>query len=406
MTDEIAPPTIVLVAHEVHDFGGMERVMAELIRRGQPDWRFTVVAQDLAPELRYLAEWERIRVPRRPFALRFLMFYIFAGLRLRHVRGQLRHTCGAIVPNRVDIATVHFCHAGFRRATGDLAPRGAPWLRRINTRMARRLAMLAERWSYRRSRVRRLGAVSGGVGQEVVAHYADVDIVITPNGVDLVRFAPNRRRRAAMRGRESVPAGQAVGLIVGGDWDRKGLVLAIEGLAVAVASGADALLWVVGPGDERRFAQVAAECGVGDRVRFFGSQLETEQFYAAADFFVLPTQYEAAPLVGYEAAAASLPAVVTRVSGLEDLVEDGVSGIFVERTPESIGAAISRLAGDARLRRRMGAAGRRRVEAFSWTRSYDAVRQLYGALLEPPAEAADSAPGAPNRVGAAAGAGQ
>ena len=94
-------------------------------------------------------------------------------------------------------------------------------------------------------------------------------------------------------------------LFVGGDWDRKGLGVAIEAVSL-VRQRTPIRLWVVGRGESGRFEQLAERLGVGDHVRFFGPRADTERFYQAADIFVLPTEYETFSLVAYEAAASSL----------------------------------------------------------------------------------------------------
>ena len=48
MNEGTSRPTVILVAHAIHDHGGMERAMAELIRRGRDRAHFVVVARDLA----------------------------------------------------------------------------------------------------------------------------------------------------------------------------------------------------------------------------------------------------------------------------------------------------------------------------------------------------------------------
>ena len=65
------------------------------------------------------------------------------------------------------------------------------------------------------------------------------------------------------------------------------------------------------------------------RLHFLGSVDQMPRLYAAADAFVLPTSYETFSLVTYEAAAAGLPLLVTRVSGVEDLLADGLNGWFI-----------------------------------------------------------------------------
>jgi glycosyltransferase involved in cell wall biosynthesis len=373
---------VALVAHGVHDGGGMERAFAELVRRARGEVEFVVVTAELGEDLRPLVDWQRIRVPRRPIPLKFVLFAVRAGLRLRRVEADLVHTLGAIVPNRTDLASVHFCHAGFRAATGSLGPESAPPLRRLNTALSRLLALAAERWCYRPPRLRLFGAVSTGVARELERHYPGIPAVLTPNGVDAERFAPNAAARSELREEEGVSANEVVVLFVGGNWPWKGLDVAIEAIAAA-RSAAPLRLWVVGRGNKGRFGVLARRAGVADRVRFFGVRDDTERFFQAADIFVLPTLYETFALVAHEAAAAGLPVVATRVNGIDELVGNE-AGIIVERTPESVGRALARLAADPELRSRLGAEGRRRALGFSWERSAASVLAAYGRLL--PAE--------------------
>lgn len=373
-------PRIALVAHDIHDHGGIERVFAELIRRGHEQVDFVVVAGRLAESLRGLVDWRQVSVPQRPFPVKFVSFFIRGSRAMRSLDVDLTQTMGAIVRNSVDVAAVHFCHAGFREASGGLAPPGTPIARRLNTSVARALALLAERWSYRPGRARTLATVSGGMARELEHHYPGVPVVVTPNGVDVERFSPDGEGRRALRIEQRVAAGDVVALFVGGDWDRKGVDVAIEGLVLGLRDVPALRLWIVGRGDERRFMTLAARHGVEERVSFFGPRADTERFYRAADIFVLPTQYESFSLVAYEAAACGLPVVATRVSGVEDLVGDDEAGIIVDRTPEAVGAALARLASDPETRARMGSEGRRRALGYTWERSISSILDLFGEL--------------------------
>ncbi len=108
-------PRVALVAHGINDSGGMEQACAELIRHGSDEFDFCVVSAELAPELRSVVQqWTRIGVPARPIPLKFCLFWLRAGKALRLVDADLIHTVGAIVPNRVDLTSIHFCHGGIR----------------------------------------------------------------------------------------------------------------------------------------------------------------------------------------------------------------------------------------------------------------------------------------------------
>jgi glycosyltransferase involved in cell wall biosynthesis len=380
-TDGGPRPKVALVAHEVHDHGGMEKALAELIRLGHGRVHFVVLSRQLAPELRSLVEWRPVPVPARPFPLKFGLFFLLAAAKLLSVRADLVHTMGAIVPNHADLTTVQFCHAAHRRLAARTEVRSSPW-RRLNTRVSRSLSLAAERWLYRPRRARALAAVSHGVASELRSHYPNVPVVLTPNGVDTRRFRPDPDARREQRLEQHVAPNEIVALFLGGDWARKGVAIAIQGIARAVSQRDIPLrLWVVGRGDVRHYRRLAEIERVSDRVTFFGPRLDTERFFQAADLFVFPTLYEAFPLAALEASACGLPLVVTSVNGIEDLFRTGSeSGIIVERTPESVARGLVRLADSPNLRIKFGDAARQRAQEFTWTRSVESVLETYRGL--------------------------
>ena len=374
-------PRITLVTHAVKDDGGMERVCAELLRHAHNDYDFTVVSAELAPALRPLVDrWIQIGVPPRPIPLKFVVFWWRAGRAVRRVKGDLIHTTGAIVPNHVDVVAVHFCHSGVIKDKHSAAGSGAPWIRRANRSLARLLALAAEGWCYRPGRVRALAAVSSGVRDELLRSYPGVDVRVTPNGVDLDRFRPDVSARADVRAKLGL-TDRPVAVFVGGDWDRKGLAVAIGALAQVRARGVDLQLWVVGAGDRARFSGLATELGLGSDVSFFGARNDIERFLAAADVFILPSLYEAFSLVTLEAAASELPVIMPRINGAAELVGDNEAGLLVERTVDSVATALGTLVGDADLRTRLGRQARCRATEYAWDRSVAAMTDVYASLL-------------------------
>ena len=360
------PLPITLVAHDVGGRGGMERVHAEIIVRMASHRRVTVISTSIDPSLRALATWKRIRVPRRPAPLRFVFFFFVGGWQLRRNGTGLVHTCGAIVPNRTDIASVHLCHAGFVTSTGHLAPAEAPVLRRLNTGLQRSLALAAELWCYRRGRAGMIHAVSKGVAAEIEQHFRTVRILTIPNAVDASVFRPDLSARASLRKRLGVSADVTVALFVGGAWDHKGLIIAIQSLAHARQTGADIRLWVVGKGDVKRFTKYAIDAGVSESVRFFGQLDDPLPYYQAADLFLLPSAYETFSLVAWEAAASGLPIVATAVHGIADLVGEGEAGIIITRDVREVARAAVKLALNPDLRQQLGHEARRRATELTW----------------------------------------
>lgn len=377
-------PRVALVVHDIdsENHGGLERIFSELVRRGSDRVDFTVVSNTLSPDLRHKVRWRRVPVIRRPFPLKFLMFWLLAPLRLRGRGHDLIHTVGAIVPSRIDVSSVQYCYAAYIQRIGSAAPRGSSRLRRLNVALGNLVSLVAELWGFRLGRVRLLAAASESTRRELQWHYPAVPAITTPNGVDFTSFKPDADVRSRIRAAESIGNDELVCLFVGGDWARKGVEEAVRGLADAQSRTDRPLwLWLIGRGDERRIAAVAAECGVAASVRFFGYRTDVEPFYQAADVFVLPTLYEAFPLVTLEAAACGLPIIATAVSGVTELVGDDEAGVVVDRSPASVGAAIARLATDEQTRARMAAAALSRVTAYSWDRSVASVIDAYDDLI-------------------------
>jgi len=377
-------PHVALVAHGIHDHGGMEIACAELIRHLHHRVRFTVVSAELAPDLLPLIDhWARIRVPMRPIPLKFAAFFARAGLAVRRLDVDLVHTVGAIIPNRVDIAAIHHCHLGARDARRNAGPTTTSPLHRANTAITRAVAIAAERHSYTPAKLHRFAAVSAGVADEVRRHFPDVQIDLVPNGVDHDRFHPDAAARGQLR-TELATGAAIVALFVGGDWPGKGVETAIGAVAAARAHGGDVVLWVVGVGDTRRATAAARALGIEQHVTFHGRRADTERFYAAADVFILPTAYETFSLVTLEAAASGLPVIVTAVHTWFGDDADGAGAIVVERNAPGFAAALTTLTADPRLRHELGERARRAAGAFTWARSAAANGRIYDELMADP----------------------
>ena len=377
------PGAVTLVALEVGTPGGMERQVGELcmglLERGH---RVTVVAARCGlpahPGLRVI----RVRVPRRPAALAYPAFIVAGSLALHRHRAGVVHATQAVVCNRVDVLTVHFCHHGFRAAFGtpQMARDSLPY--RVNAAAMAWMGRAAERICYRPGRARRLVVVSGGLALELERHFPgrrDLATVIA-NGVDRAGFAPDPAVGAEVRDHLGLAADDLVALFVGGDWDRKGLSFAIEGVAAA----GQWHLVVVGYGDEARYRALSSRCAAGTRVHFTGTSPDPARFYACADALLLPSAYEGFPLVGLEAAASGLPLLAGRVNGIEELVEEGRNGWFVERDAEAIAERLRMLGADRALRIGMGLAARDSSEPYTWDKVVDAYEGLYEALASDP----------------------
>lgn len=371
---------VTLVAHRVAKVGGMERAFAELaeglLSRG---YEVQVITRECDlprhPKLRTILVYS----PNRPFLLSYPLFLLRGSLATwRHRRG-LVHVLGAIVLNSSDVATVQFCHHGFSSEAARARSRRSSPLYMLNAWVAHLLSMGVERLVYQRARVRWLITASNGIARELETHFPHFRGRRTtiPNGVDREVFRPDLGARATVRSRLELSSSALVAVFVGGDWERKGLRFAVQ----ALADERDWHLVVVGSGSVERYAALARELEVDARVHFVGHQRDTASYFAAADAFLLPTAYEAFPLVMLEAAASGLPLLVTRVNGAEGFVEEGVTGFFIDRDGLQVAGELRRLAAmGAEERGTMGTAARAATERYTWTEIVESHVEIYERL--------------------------
>ena len=166
---------------------------------------------------------------------------------------------------------------------------------------------------------------------------------------------------------------------------QKGLDVLLSAVKLLADGGTDVQLVLVGDGPMRdRLTRRAERLGIKGRVVLEGAvgQDEMAAYYAGADVFCLPSFAEGVPVVLMEAMASGRAVVATRVAGVPELVEDGVSGLLVAPgNAEELAAALQRLASSPEERESMGLAGRRKVvEEFDAEKCAAQVAQLFRIL--------------------------
>src|SRR4051812_37147042 len=136
------------------------RLVSGLVARGHD---VTVIARRCQLPSGTRARWVRVRGPARPFSLAYPLFALIASVAVwRHRRGVV-HTTGAIVLNRVELATVHFCHVAYNHGSAPPRTDRRELLYLANARLVALMSEVAERLVYRPSRTRALVGVSSGV---------------------------------------------------------------------------------------------------------------------------------------------------------------------------------------------------------------------------------------------------
>lgn len=191
-------------------------------------------------------------------------------------------------------------------------------------------------------------------------------------------------QRSALRARMGGDDTRALAIFVGRLTHQKNVELLLAALA-ALTPAERPQVALVGDGPTRASLEAdAARFGLADRVRFLGECADSRELIQAADFLVLPSRDEGLSNVVLEAMAAGRAVIATRVGGNPTLIVDGVTGLLVDSEDATgLAAAIRRLADDANVRERCGAAAHARgAERYSIAALADATAAVYDTCME------------------------
>lgn len=175
----------------------------------------------------------------------------------------------------------------------------------------------------------------GALVRELGARPARTHVV--PMGIDAALFRRERldpedaeARKVGARARLGLDPTRRLLLFVGDLIEEKGLRNLLAARRALEASGLAVDLVLAGEGPLRAAAEAEAPSAEG-RIRTLGivPQEELASWYRAADLLVLPSASEGCPVSVEEALACGLPVVASRVGGLPEIVDDGVTGRLV-----------------------------------------------------------------------------
>jgi glycosyltransferase involved in cell wall biosynthesis len=233
----------------------------------------------------------------------------------------------------------------------------------------------------------RLSAVSHATKGEMVAAGVPSNLItVIHNAIDTEVWAPHQ---ASTTLRDTLGFSQASPVVgyVGRITPEKDLDTWLRTAGLVAQTYPEAQFVLVGDGRDGellgQLRQLAAELGIAERVHFLGYREHLLPVYATFDLFVLSSRREGICNSLLEAMAMGLPIVATDAGGTKELVLDGQTGYVLPKGDvHGLARAIVTLASDQALRRRMGRAGRERVEGeFSFTLRLQRVEALYATIL-------------------------
>jgi glycosyltransferase involved in cell wall biosynthesis len=334
-------------------------------------------------------KWHRVPGPVWPEVADFTSYHCLANSMISNKAYDIVHSigCNTLRANVITIQNVQPAKWKIldRLREGEKVSSA----RRLTRWLYLKVTCEAERRLYTANKHRRSPMflpVSRGVERELRAHYeiGGASVRIIPNAADTKTFKPvSDERKTRWRAQNGLLAEDFVAVFSGGEWARKGLDLAIR--ALGKVDLPEVKLYVAGEDpDRQRFAALAKEAGVAERVIFGGFRKDVAEVLASSDLFLMPSRYEAFSLATIEAAACGLPVVVSRINGAEDFIQPGETGEFIEHDPEQIAGTLKLLARQRGRCQAMGVAARKLVEAhYTWDHIADQTEAAYRAYLDP-----------------------
>lgn len=364
----------VLFIHGITQIGGAERELLLILENLRRDgYGAVVVCPDKGPlgeelerlgiEIRYvpLPAWRKVLAyPRRARGIR----------RLRDVITEVR-------PALIHVNDIWWVPQSLRANFGLGVPILAHVRQEIEPVKVRR---------YRLNQVDGVLPVSRHVQQSLEAGGVNRERLWTIySGLDMTRV-PQKEGDHPRGRRFGVPDDVPLIGTVANLFPRKGYEVILKALPKILACFPMMQYIIIGQGDsgyERTLRSLVHAMGLEKTVRFVGYQEEVYSCLAAMDIYVHPALMEGFGIAMLEAMAMEKPVVASRVGGIPEVVQDGVTGLLVPPgDPETLAAAILHLLEDPHTRHMMGMAGRERLEAhFTLEQTMKTLQAVYAELL-------------------------
>ncbi len=162
----------------------------------------------------------------------------------------------------------------------------------------------------------------------------------------------------------------------------KGQHILIDAMERLLQAGRNIRLRIVGDGPDRAsLERHVHRLGRQRDIIFEGAvnQDRIRDLYARAHIFSMPSFAEGIPVVLMESMAMEIPCVTTRITGIPELICDGIDGLLVAPSSvEELAAALERLMDDPDLRRTLGENGRKRVvEDYDLSKNVERLGDIF-----------------------------
>jgi L-malate glycosyltransferase len=164
--------------------------------------------------------------------------------------------------------------------------------------------------------------------------------------------------------------------------NEKGIDILIDAFKFLIDDGIQIHLLVVGSGpDEQKLKFLATFLGISDRITFYGGTTweQAIELMTLMDVVIVPSRFEGFGLSAAEAMAATKPVIASNSFGLQEVVTDGITGLFFSvGNCKDLAIKIKILIFDFEMRKKLGEAGYEKVNLlFNLKVFSDKISSLY-----------------------------
>ena len=233
-------------------------------------------------------------------------------------------------------------------------------------------------------------AVSAGMRSDVLGAYPEISparVRVIRNGIDTAEYAPDRATEVTAK--YGIDRSRPYVIFVGRITRQKGVPVLLR--AAASLDPSAQLVLCAGAADTAELGAEVSSLVAGLQAARSGviwipgmlPKAEIIALLTGALAFACPSVYEPLGIVNLEAMACETAVVASRVGGIPEVVEEGVTGLLVPPDdPASLAGALNALLRDPRRAAAMGVAGRERaVGEFSWAAVATRTAELYAELV-------------------------
>ena len=245
------------------------------------------------------------------------------------------------------------------------------------------LILRLEKNIFESGQCKKIIAISQMVKDDILENYRcpPDNISVVYNGVDLNRFHPKNKNiyRKSTREQLGIPENSILIFFVGSGFERKGLKFLLQ--STEFLEDRSWRLLLMGKGNFEKYLHFAPY-NKRNHIIAKKPDPEIEKFYAAADFFILPSIYEPFGNANLEALASGLPVITTKYCGAANIIDEKINGLIIEDpfNPQEIAKNINFLFNSS-LREIMGKKARDLAEQFPPERNKREMLQIYESVV-------------------------